>query len=366
MLWKPRFTRRPIPVDALLRKAARLPAKYRPTEDDLQERAATIHAHFQLEPGTRLAAVFNQTALENASAAYRASGSSIRITRGESPEQLQTALATAEILVFSGVGELRDLASSAPRLRWIHCTSAGVDQLSIDDLPPGVVLTNSRGVHAERAAEFTITALLMLNNAIPQFTTAQAAGEWRQLALGPIAGKLVVILGTGVIGQAAAASARRFGMSAVGVSRSGTRHPDFDENLTNANLHSALRRADFLLVTLPATPATNRLVDRAALDCLPSHAGVINIGRGSVIDNDALVRKLTEGTLRNAILDVVDEEPLPKDSPLWHTPNLIITPHSGLYDVAYGERCLKMFAENLERFLGGKPLHNQVDLARGY
>ena len=332
----------------------------------MQEPAATIHAHFQLEPGTRLAAVFNQTALENASDMHRSAGSSIRITRGEQPEELRTALATAEILVFSGVGKLHDLAAAAPRLRWIHCTSAGVDQLSIDELPEGVVLTNSRGVHAERAAEFSITALLMLNNAIPQFTTAQAAGAWRQLALGPIAGKLVVILGTGVIGQAAAASARRFGMYVVGVSRSGTPHPDFDEGLTIANLHAALRRADFLLVTLPATPATNRLVDRAALDCLPPHAGVINIGRGSVIDNDALAQKLTEGTLRNAILDVVDKEPLPQDSPLWRTPNLSITPHSGLYDVAYGERCLAMFFENLQRFLGGKPLHNQVDLKRGY
>lgn len=323
------------------------------------------HAHFQLGANARLAAAFSQSALETALGNH-GFASSVRVTRGDTAQEQRAALETAEILVLPSAADLRGIAEIAPRLRWIHCTSAGIDNLTIDRLPEGAVLTNSRGVHTERAGEFSIAALLMLNNAIPEFATAQAARSWRPRAIEPIAGKLVVILGTGVLGEAAADKARLFGMRTIGVNRSGKANAAFDAMAPLCGLKDALREADYLLITLPATAETAGLVDRATLDCLPARAGVINIGRGPVLDADALAQKLTEGTLRNAVLDVLPQEPLPEDSPLWATPNLFITPHSGLFDVHYGERCLAMFAENLQRYLRGEPVFNQVDLARGY
>ena len=285
----------------------------------------------------------------------------IAITYGQD----SAALAECEVLVVGSI-DGTGLADRAPRLRWIQATSAGVEKLA-PTLPDSVVLTNASGVHGPKGGEYAMTALLMLNHRVPHFVTAQRAGRWEQAFTTPIVGKTVLILGVGAFGSAAARLARRFGLRILGVSRSGKANPLVDRMYKPAALRRALPQADFVLATLPLTEETRGLVGRAELDLLPRHAGIANLGRGAVIDNDALADKLRCGELSGAVLDVFPEEPLPASSPLWTVPNLIISPHCAIDDsTSYAERALDIFVGNLERYLAGRRLLNVVDKALGY
>jgi phosphoglycerate dehydrogenase-like enzyme len=289
----------------------------------------------------------------------------IAITYGQDPALLDAALAESEVLVVGNI-DGTGLADRAPRLRWIQTTTAGVEKLA-PTLPDSVVLTNASGVHGPKGGEYAMTALLMLNHRVPHFATAQRAGRWEQAFTTPIAGKMVLILGVGAMGSAAARLARRFGLRIFGVSRSGKANPLVDRMYTPAALRRALPQADFVLATLPLTAETRGLVGRAELDLLPRHAGIVNLGRGAVIDSDALADKLRRGELSGAVLDVFSEEPLPASSPLWTVPNLIISPHCAADDsTSYAERALDIFVGNLERYLAGRRLVNLVDKTLGY
>jgi glyoxylate/hydroxypyruvate reductase A len=289
----------------------------------------------------------------------------VDVSFGDDPVALEAGLREAEV-VLAGHFDARDLARRAPRLRWIQSTSAGVETLA-PLLPEGVTLTNASGVHGPKGGEYAMTALLMLNHGVPQFVTRQHERRWDPYFTTTIAGRTVVVVGVGRIGAEVARLARRFGLRVLGVRRSGRPHRWVDRMFTPARLHAALRRADFVVVTLPLTPETRGLLDRAALDCLPRHAGLVNLGRGAVVDYEALAAKLRAGELGGAVLDVFPEEPLPPDSPLWQTPNVILSPHCAVDDaVTYVDRCLAIFFDNLGRYLGGRPLRNVVDPGRGY
>jgi phosphoglycerate dehydrogenase-like enzyme len=212
-----------------------------------------------------------------------------------------------------------------------------------------------------------MTALLMLNHGVPQFVARQKERRWDPVFTSTIAGRTVVIVGVGRIGAEVARLARRFGLRVLGVRRSGRPHRHVHRMFGPAQLRTALRQADFVVVTTPLTPETRGLLGAKELDALPRHAGVVNLGRGAVIDNAALVAKLRAGELAGAVLDVFPEEPLPPDSPLWSAPNAILSPHCAVDDGrVYVERCLDIFFDNLRRYLAGRPLRNVVDPARGY
>jgi len=197
--------------------------------------------------------------------------------------------------------------------------------------------------------------------------TAQRAAKWDQVHATPIEGKTVVIVGAGALGTAAAAHAKRFGMRVLGVSRSGKKNPKFERMYAQKDLHKVLPKADFVIVTTPLTAETRGMLGRAELDLLPRHAGLVNLGRGPVIDNDALADKLRKGELSGAVLDVFPEEPLPASSPLWSTPNLIMSPHCAVDDAeSYAARALDIFLKNLTRYLAGRKLNNVVDTGLGY
>lgn len=289
----------------------------------------------------------------------------IDVSFGNDPAMLDAKLRDAEILLTGGF-DASDLATRAPRLKWIQSTSAGVEKLA-PYVPSGIVLTNASGVHMPKGGEYAMTALLMLNHRVPHFVTAQRASRWDQAFATPIAGKTVLILGVGAIGSAAARLARRFGMKILGVSRSGKPNKLVDRMSRPRDLKKLLPKADFVLAILPLTEETRGLLGRAELDLLPRHAGVVNLGRGPVIDNDALADKLRNGELSGAVLDVYPEEPLPSSSPLWATPNLIMSPHCAVDDAtAYAERALALFLGNLGRYLAGRPMENVVDTRLGY
>jgi glyoxylate/hydroxypyruvate reductase len=182
----------------------------------------------------------------------------------------------------------------------------------------------------------------------------------------PITGKTVIVIGVGAMGGAAARRAKSMKMRVLGVRRSGRPHRYVDEMFRPEELEKILPRADFVLVTAPLTAATRGLLGRKQLDMLRSEAGLINMGRAGLIDYEALGEKLTRGELSGAMLDVFDPEPLPEESPLWSTPNLIITPHVSSDALDHTPRTLDLFFENLKRYLAGRGLLNEVSAAQGY
>jgi len=278
---------------------------------------------------------------------------------------LEKGLREAEVLIAAHV-DGRDLAARAPHLRWIQSTSAGVEKL-VPLLPPEMVLTNASGVHGPKGGEYAMTALLMLNHGVPHFVTSQRDRRWDPVFTSPIAGRTVVIVGVGRIGGEVARLARRFGLRVLGVRRSGRPHRWVHRMFTTKGLRAAFRQADFVVVTTPLTPKTRGLIGAKELDCLPRHAGLVNLGRGAVVDYDALSAKLWTRELSGAVLDVFPEEPLPPESPLWSTPNVVLSPHCAIDDGrVYVARCLDIFFDNLRRYLARRPLRNVVDRGQGY
>ncbi len=260
------------------------------------------------------------------------------------------------------------LSSVAPRLRWIHCIGAGVEHLlPMTWLPEQVTLTNNKGVHAAKAGEFGLMAVLMLHTHIPEIAFNQRRAVYDSLYSSPIAGKTLVVLGTGTLGGSAARAVKRLGLHVIGVNRSGGPVEGCDRVVTTDRLDEVLPEADYMLIATPDTPQTRGLMSRERLDLMKPTAGVINMGRESVMDYDGLCEKLDEGTLGAAILDVFDPEPVEADSRLWHTKNLIITPHISADDGnSYVPMTLGLFFRNMRLFLAGEPLLNPVRPELGY
>jgi phosphoglycerate dehydrogenase-like enzyme len=275
----------------------------------------------------------------------------------------------AEVLVFMGMElDTAGFASRAPKLRWIQMTSAGVEHIKpFDWLPPGVVMTNNSGVHTDKLGEFGITGVLMLNANVPAMTTYQRERRWQKDFGTSIKGKTVAIVGVGAVGGGVAHLAKMLGMRVVGVRRDGAKHPDVDRMYRPAQLAKALSQADFVVLALPLTEETQNLVDRAALSAMKPGAGIVNIGRGATLDHAALIEGLESGRIGGAVLDAHDPEPLPADSPLWTTRNMIVSPHSASADVLrYVPLTLDVTFDNIRRHLAGQKLRNVIDIALGY
>jgi phosphoglycerate dehydrogenase-like enzyme len=260
------------------------------------------------------------------------------------------------------------LAKKAPHLRWIHIIGAGVEHLQpLTWLPPQTILTNNRGVHAEKTAESAAMAVLMLHNRIPAYVSDQRAAHWNPVYVPPIAGKTVAVIGVGEMGGAAARAFKALGLKVLGIRRGAAPHPSVDEMHGPEDLRTVLGAADFVHVTLPQTPETTGLIDRQAIRAMKQGAGLVNFGRAPVLDHDALVEALRDGHLGGAILDVHDPEPLPAGSPLWEVPNLILTPHVSSDDErSYIPATLDLVFENCNRLLNGESLKNRVDPSLGY
>ena len=302
-----------------------------------------------------------------ACARHRRLARRLEVTVGWDGDILGNALNTAEVLI--GVPARRhDLARRAPRLRWVHATSAGVDDyLPLDWLPGRVVFTNNRGAHGAKAEEFMRMAYTLLHTRMPEIIAQQRQRRWRQLFTGSLAGRTALVVGLGDLGQAAVRAAHQLGLRVIGVSRHGRKVPRATRVFRAAVLDRLLPEADFVVMAVPLTPETNGLLGRARLERMKRGAGVINIARAQVVDYDALGEKLTRGELAGAVLDVVEPEPLPPESPLWDTRNLVITPHISCDDSEhYADITLDLWFGNLARFVAGRPLKNRIDPRRGY
>jgi phosphoglycerate dehydrogenase-like enzyme len=298
---------------------------------------------------------------------HRVLARKVDASTGWDEENPDDALRTATVMI--GVPADRErLAERAPALEWVHHTSAGVDALlPLDWLPAGVAFTNNRGAHGVKVEQYMRMAYTMLNTRMPDIIANQHARRWEQVFSPNIAGKTALILGLGDLGQGAARAAKQLGLEVIGVSRSGRKIREADAVHALTRLDALLPKADYVVLAVPLTPETHHLLERPRLDLMSPRACVINIARAQVLDNEALAGKLARGELAGAMLDVVDPEPLPADSPLWTTPNLVITPHVSCDDSEhYNDITLDLWFANLARFLQGKPLRNRVDPLKGY
>ena len=256
----------------------------------------------------------------------------------------------------------------APNLKWIHITSAGVNHLSpFDWMKNNLILTNSSGVHSKKAGEFGLMSILMLQNQMTKIVTNQKNKEFVTLLSKPIDGFKVVVVGTGSLGGSMIKHVSKLGAEVIGVNRKGNDVEGCSKVITFDKLDEVLPSADFLYLAVPETEETKGLINKTRLDSLKSTCGIVNIGRHSVLDYKTLRIKLEKNEIAGAILDVFSHEPIPKDSYLWDTPNLIITPHiSSDSQGNYIEMVLKIFFKNLKLFLEKKELINQIDRKLGY
>ena len=239
--------------------------------------------------------------------------------------------------------------------------------LPLDWMSDDLVLTNSSGAHAKKAGEFGLMSILMLQNHMTRLITHQKNKEFVSLFSNPIHGKTVVVVGTGSLGGSMAKQVSKLGANIIGVNKRGNKAEGCSKTITIDKIDSVLPEADFLYLALPETPETKNLINKKRLDMLKTTCGIVNIGRQSAMDYDALSEKLKKNEIAGAILDVFSHEPLDKSSKLWDTPNLVITPHvSSDDDGNYVELTLGIFFSNLKLFIENKELTNQVDKKLGY
>ena len=277
--------------------------------------------------------------------------------------------------IFVGYSLRAQQLPHAKKLRWLHSTAAGVAQLTYPELrESGILVTNPSGIFSVPMAEHTIGLMIALARNFPDCVRYQDRSHWAQQEvwdkprhLAELHGQLLLIVGFGSIGRELARRARAFGMRVWGVTRSGTGQNTLAERIAPAaQLDEVLGEADYVVIAAPETPETRCLIGAAQLARMKRTARLINVARGSLLDEAALVRALESGALAGAALDVAAMEPLPPESALWKAPNLLITPHtSGVSDRLW-VRQTELLVGLLERWFEGVEMTNVVDLSRGY
>lgn len=302
-------------------------------------------------------------------AAIREAAGGLEVVFTNDKETIEARLPEIEIAVG---GFPRDLLPRAPNLEWFQQWGAGADWLleRPELADKDFTLTNVSGVHAVPISEHIFAFLLSFARSFPRAMRDQLSASWSQREQQPafeLADKTILLLGTGAIGARTAKLAQAFDMRVVGVRR----NPDkkvahIDEMVALSELPRALPDADFVVLTLPLTRDTRHLIGETELRAMKRSAVLVNIGRGGLIDEGALVRALQEGRIAGAGLDVFETEPLPAESPLWGLENVIITPHTSGDTPHYDKRALTIFLENLRRYRAGEPLTHVVDKALGY
>jgi D-2-hydroxyacid dehydrogenase (NADP+) len=277
--------------------------------------------------------------------------------------------------IFVGYSLRAKQLKNAEKLKWIHSTAAGVAQLAYPELrEAGILVTNPSGVFSVPMAEHTMGLILALARNFPDSVRQQDLANWSQQELwdkpqrlAEVNGQVLLIVGYGSIGRELAKRAKAFEMRVCGVTRSGQGDDTHVERIfPAAKLHEALPEADYVVICAPETTETEHLIGTAALAKMKRGARLINVGRGSLVDEKALICALETGALGGAAIDVAETEPLPVESPLWKAPNLFISPHTSALSDRLWKRQTTLLVELLERWFDGREMFNRVDLERGY
>lgn len=283
-------------------------------------------------------------------------------------------LAEADILFDFDYTNDRELPELAPRVRWVQSSSAGIGQFvarrRYPDRWKGTIFTTASGVHAVPLAEFSALAMLGFSRGLFRMRDLQSRKQWERFAGTDLVGRTLVIYGHGAIGREVGRLALGFGMNVIGVKRSAT--DDLPALHHASELHPAaafpslLSRAEYLVLVAPHTSETEQVLGAGEFKRLPRGAFLVNIGRGALVDETAMIHALREGDLGGAALDVFAAEPLPPDSPLWTMPNVLVSPHSASTSDRENGRLTELFCDNLRRFLKGEPMRNVLDVERLY
>ncbi|MDQ6759211.1 MAG: D-2-hydroxyacid dehydrogenase [Acidobacteriota bacterium] len=285
---------------------------------------------------------------------------------------LERHIPEADVLVnaaFSGE-PFRSVFPSGKKLKWVHSLSAGVENiLSPELIESPVPLTNGRGVFRRSLSEFAIGAMLFFAKDLRRMLRNQEAGKWAPFDIEMLEGKTLGIVGYGEIGQSTAKLARAFGMQVLAIRRRtalSTDDPNLDAVFAPEQLEDMLAASDFLLIAAPNTPDTRGMIGEPELNYMKSSAVIINVGRGPVIVETALVQALENKRIRGAALDVFDHEPLPAGHPFYSLDNVLLSPHCADHTVGWVELAVDLFIENFKLFEAGQPLKNIVDKKAGY
>ena len=279
------------------------------------------------------------------------------------------AAADAEV-AFSGNNprRVRKLLDATPKLRWYHTVSAGVENMPLPELAQrGIVLTNNSGSYDIQIAEHLMAFVFAASRQLHRYRDLQRAREWKELQHQELRDATIVVYGMGSIGGEIARIASAVGMRVIGVRRkAGPPQPGIERVVAADRLADVVGEADYLAVAAPLTSATRGAISREVISRMKPTAWIMNIGRGAIVDEPAMIDALQAKRIAGAALDVFTTEPLPKESPLWALENVIITPHHSGSSPRASERTLKLFAENLRRYKAGEPLINRVDFEAGY
>ena len=297
------------------------------------------------------------------------------VERSEEDEKRWTSLLSeAEILFDFDRSHLEDLPERAPSLRWIQATSAGIGQLvarhRYAERMPETLFTTASGVHAIPLAEYALMSILIFRRKVLEMITDQGERRWEPFASTDLTERSLAVVGMGSIGREVARVGSAFGMRAIGVKRTVT---GVDPAALHLNalygldeLHEALRGTEHVVLAVPHTPETEGMIGADELALLAPGAIIVNVARGAVVDEAALVDALESGHLGGVALDVFQEEPLSADSPFWAMPNVLVCTHSAGTSDRENERITDIFCENLRRYLADEPLMNLLDTARMY
>jgi phosphoglycerate dehydrogenase-like enzyme len=265
-------------------------------------------------------------------------------------------IADTDILLCFSPPMADHVVRDAPKLKWIQALGTGVDNIiDLPSLGKEVLVTNIRGIHGAPVSEATIAFMLSLARDMPRTVHAQNRSTWERWPSQLLAGKTVGILGVGLIAEYLAPICKAFGMTVVGITGSPRAAKDFDRMVARTDLLTVAPELDFLVVLIPMTADTRNIVDADVFKAMKRSAYLVNVARGGVVDEDALIVALDAGEIAGAGLDVFSQEPLPSESPLWKTKNLTIFPHLGGYSQGYEDRAMPTIAHNMACFLEGRP-----------
>ena len=273
----------------------------------------------------------------------------------------------ADILAAWGWDDIRELCLQAPNLKWVNALSAGVENIPFSDLQSrSITVTNSKGIHGIPVAEHVFSLILAFSRGLNHFIRNQQNSLWQRVPVNEIHEKSIGIIGLGSIGRKIAQTAKNLGMKVYACKSTMTDEIFVDCLFSTNQLPSLLSEADFVVLAVPLTDETNNFFRLDHFKMMKKSAYFINISRGAVVCEPDLLEALRQGEIQGAGLDVFAHEPLPNSSPLWQMSNVIITPHVAALSPVYLDRAVKLFADNLNRFVQGHEMFNVIDTHKGY
>ncbi|MEP7363199.1 MAG: D-2-hydroxyacid dehydrogenase [Acidobacteriota bacterium] len=297
---------------------------------------------------------------------------STRIVVGDNPEMFAEAAPEADVLMNGMMPKelFQQVFLQCRNLSWVHSLSAGLENSLFPELVASPLpMTNSRGVFARSLAEWVITGCLYFDKFLPRLMAQKTASYWKAFDVEELHGKTMGIVGYGRIGQLTAERARAFGMKIIALRKRpelSKGDPNIDATYTPGQLKDLMAASDFVVCAAPLTPDTEGLINAPMIAAMKPTAVFLNVGRGAVVDEAALITALQEKRIRGAALDVFVTEPLPKESPLWSLDNVLISPHCADHTATWLNEAMEFFVANFERHVKGEPLENVVDKSAGY